>query len=89
MARKYAHELHANEILLLAYYIAAANIEVTYRDLMRSDAPPAGGEETDPAQAGYTPFDGIVLADTFQMTEDGDTLDESCSWPTTSGPGSS
>ena len=32
---------------------------------------------SDPAQAGYTPFDGIVLADTFQMTEDGDTLDQS------------
>ena len=77
LARKYAGELHANEILLLAYYIAAANIEVTYRDLMRSDAPPAGGEESDPAQAGYTPFDGIVLADTFQMTEDGDMLDQS------------
>ena len=77
LARKYASELHANEILLLAYYIAAANIEVTYRDLMRSDAPPAGGDESDPAQAGYTPFDGIVLADTFQMTEDGDTLDQS------------
>ena len=77
LARKYAHELHANEILLLAYYIAAANIEVTYRDLIRSDAPPASGEEGDPAQAGYTPFDGIVLADTFQMTEDGDMLDQS------------
>ena len=77
LARKYAGELHANEILLLAYYIAAANIEVTYRDLIRSDAPPASGEEGDPAQAGYTPFDGIVLTDTFQMTEDGDTLDQS------------
>lgn len=77
LARKYAHELHANEILLLAYYIAAANIEVTYRDLMRSDAPPASGDESDPAQARYTPFDGIVLADTFQMTEDEDTLDQS------------
>ena len=29
LARKYAHELHANEILLLAYYIAAVNIETT------------------------------------------------------------
>jgi len=77
LARKYAGELHANEILLLAYYIAAANIEVTYRDLMRGDAPPAGDDESDPAQAGYMPFDGIVLADTFQMTEDGDTLDQS------------
>ena len=77
LARKYAGELHANEILLLAYYIAAANIEVTYRDLIRSDAPLASGDVSDPAQAGYTPFDGIVLADTFQMTEDGDTLDQS------------
>ena len=77
LARKYARELHANEILLLAYYIAAANIEVTYRDLMRSDAPPASSDESDPAQAGYTPFDGIVLADTFQMTEDEDALDQS------------
>jgi len=77
LARKYASELHANEILLLAYYIAAANIEVTYRDLMRANTPPASSDESDPAQAGYTPFDGIVLADTFQMTEDGDMLDQS------------
>lgn len=27
------NELHASEILLLAYYIACANIEVAYRDL--------------------------------------------------------
>ena len=80
LARKYASELHANEILLLAYYIAAANIEVTYRDLVRDDAPPAvadDGDSADPAQAGYTPFNGIVLTDTFQMTEDGGTLDQS------------
>ncbi|MDR1078608.1 MAG: DEAD/DEAH box helicase family protein, partial [Propionibacteriaceae bacterium] len=63
LARKYATELHANEILLLAYYIAAANIEVTYHSL----AGQTDGE--------YTPFEGIVLADTFQMTEVGDTLD--------------
>lgn len=60
LARKYAGELHANEIMLLAYYVAAINIEATYHGVM-------GGE--------YTPFEGIVLADTFQMTEDGDTLD--------------
>ena len=35
LARKYANELHANEILLLAYYIAAVNIETTYQDLIR------------------------------------------------------
>jgi predicted helicase len=30
--RKYRHELHANEIVLLAYYIAAINIENAYHD---------------------------------------------------------
>ena len=65
LARKYTSEIHANEILLLAYYIAAINIEATYHGL-RAVADP---------DAGYEPFTGIVLADTFQMTEDGDTLD--------------
>src|SRR5699024_9519688 len=60
LARKYANELHANEIMLLAYYIAAINIEATYHGL-------TGGD--------YEPFNGMVLADTFQMSEDGDTLD--------------
>lgn len=65
LVRKYTSELHANEILLLAYYIAAINIEATLHGLLK-DADP---------EAGYLPFEGIVLADTFQMTEDGDTLD--------------
>jgi len=65
LARKYTTELHANEILLLAYYIAAINIEATYHGLLT---------QTDP-EAGYEPFTGIVLTDTFQMTEHGDTLD--------------
>ncbi|WP_237143161.1 N-6 DNA methylase, partial [Sediminivirga luteola] len=60
LARKYAHELHANEIMLLAYYIAAINIEATYHGLVEGD---------------YRPFEGIVLGDTFQMTEDGNTFD--------------
>jgi predicted helicase len=60
LARKYAHELHANEIMLLAYYIAAVNIEATYHGIVGGD---------------YAPFEGIVLTDTFQMTEHGDTLD--------------
>ncbi|MCF8786252.1 DEAD/DEAH box helicase [Rhodococcus ruber] len=64
LARKYAEELHANEILLLAYYIAAVNIETTYHALTSSDS-----------AATYEPFEGIVLADTFQITEDGDSLD--------------
>ncbi|WP_063054754.1 DEAD/DEAH box helicase [Nocardia salmonicida] len=64
LARKYANELHANEIMLLAYYIAAVNIESTYHAIV--------GKE---AAAEYVPFEGIVLADTFQITEDGDSLD--------------
>ncbi|GAA4375842.1 DEAD/DEAH box helicase [Paeniglutamicibacter cryotolerans] len=73
LLRKYTHELHANELLLMAYYIAAINIEATVHGLLRDHAIAAG---TDPDAVGYAPFDGIVLTDTFQMTEDGDTLDE-------------
>ncbi len=63
--RKYHHELHANEILLLAYYIAAVNIETTYQDLR--------GQLGDPGD--YEPFPGLILTDTFQSWEDGDQLD--------------
>ena len=55
LERKYRHELHANDLVLLAYYIAAINIEATYHSL-------AGGE--------YLPFEGICLTDTFQLYED-------------------
>lgn len=61
--RKYTQELHANEISLLAYYVAAVNIEATFHGLHEQ-----GSDR-------YTPFDGIVLTDTFQMHEDDDTLD--------------
>ncbi|MDZ4232382.1 MAG: N-6 DNA methylase, partial [Dietzia sp.] len=64
LARKYASEIHANEIMLLAYYIAAVNIETTYHAI-------AGHTDT----ADYEPFPGIVLADTFQIHEHGDELD--------------
>lgn len=60
LAYKYRYELHANELVLLAYYVAAINIEETYHDL-------AGGD--------YVPFEGIVLTDTFQMNEADDELD--------------
>lgn len=68
LARKYAHELHANEMLLLAYYIAAVNIETTYQDAIR------GSIDLD---APYEPFPGLVLTDTFQSYEPGDRLDDS------------
>lgn len=60
---KYVNELHANEIILLSYYIAAINIEAVFDEI--------NGEELD-----YEPFEGIVLTDTFQSTEMEDTLDD-------------
>lgn len=72
LLRKYTQELHANEILLMAYYIAAINIEATFHALQQDTA---AASAQDPASIGYEPFDGIVLTDTFQMTEDGDVLD--------------
>lgn len=55
--RKYTQELHANEIVLLAYYIAAINIENAFHDQIEQQ------------ELEYTPFDGIVLTDTFQLGE--------------------
>lgn len=52
---KYTSEIHCNEIVLLAYYIAAVNIEETYHELSRSE--------------NYVPFEGIVLTDTFELAE--------------------
>ena len=45
-------ELHANEIVLLAYYIASVNIETAFQGA---------------TDAEYQPFDGICLTDTFAM----------------------
>jgi predicted helicase len=59
LARKYANEIHGNEILLLAYYIACVNIETTYQDLT--------GKVED--------FPGLVLTDTFQSWEPDDRPD--------------
>jgi predicted helicase len=58
LAHKYKNEIHANEIVLLAYYIATVNIENAYHDVVG---------ETD-----YTAFEGICLTDTFQLGETDD-----------------
>lgn len=55
MERKYRNEIHCNEIVLLAYYIADVNIEAVYHDLMKPDH--------------YVNYDGICLTDTFQLAE--------------------
>jgi len=53
--RKFKTEIHANEIVLLAYYIACINIEAVYDDLVKDNQ--------------YQSFDGMVLTDTFQLYE--------------------
>lgn len=66
LERKFTSELHANEIVLLAYYIAAVNIEYAYH----LERMAAGVREP------YQPFEGIVLTDTFQLTEGRGALEE-------------
>lgn len=68
LPRKYKHELHANELVLLAYYIAAVNIENAYHDAMLQNTPLRGELEGVQATA-YESFDGICLTDTFQLGE--------------------
>lgn len=58
---KYKNEIHANEIVLLAYYIAAINIEQVYHSIMGGD---------------YESFDGICLTDTFALYEKNDLVGE-------------
>ena len=57
LERKYRQELHANELVLLAYYIAAVNIEEVFRGRHGEDS-------------GYEPFNGIVLTDTFNLNKE-------------------
>ena len=65
------HEIHANEIVLLAYYIAAINIESVYHALLSEHSVNTQENSTD-----YQPFEGICLTDTFQMYEKEDLVDE-------------
>lgn len=62
LLRKYTNEIHANEIVLLAYYIASVNIENAYHDATIDPNDGIGKEN-------YLPFEGIVLTDTFQLGE--------------------
>ena len=53
LEEKYRHELHCNEVMLLPYYIASLNIEQEFFQRTRT----------------YLPFEGIALADTFELLE--------------------
>ena len=61
MVRKYTREIHANELVLLAYYIADVNIESVFQEVC--------------PQSEYLPYDGICLTDTFQLGENSDEED--------------
>ena len=50
---KYRHALHCNEVMLLPYYIASLNIEQEFFERTGT----------------YLPFEGIALADTFELLE--------------------
>ncbi|MDE0041061.1 MAG: N-6 DNA methylase, partial [Candidatus Poribacteria bacterium] len=62
LERKYREEIHANEIVLLAYYIAAINIETVFHSMARWED--------------YLPFEGICLTDTFALHEGEDLLSD-------------
>jgi predicted helicase len=53
LGRKYRSEIHANEITLLAYYIASINIENAFHDAI--------------GHSKYQQFEGICFTDTFQL----------------------
>src|SRR5690554_1568588 len=74
LPEKYKNEIHANELVLLAYYIAAINIEATYHGILTGNL---SGENDDLIfEPEYEPFNGICLTDTFQMGEKTDLIDE-------------
>lgn len=58
---KYTNEIYANEIVLLSYYIAAINIEETYKEVSQTNE--------------YIPYEGIVFTDTFETTENENIID--------------
>lgn len=63
LLHKYESELFANEIVLLAYYIASANIENAFFYALEKD------KEHDSTKKEYKEFTGISLTDTFELYE--------------------
>ena len=87
LRRKYAKEIFANEIVLLAYYIATVNIENAFHDCISDfsvsskeakfqdyNYPMVADSKTPKwnVETAYTPFGGICLTDTFQLGETDD-----------------
>ncbi len=55
LTKKYQNEIHSNEIVLLAYYIAGINIESAFHQVLKPNS--------------YSEYKGMVLTDTFQLYE--------------------
>lgn len=51
--QKYRHDMYANELMLLAYYVATVNVETTYSSMRKGGA--------------YVPFEGMSYADTLAL----------------------
>jgi predicted helicase len=73
LAHKYKNEIHCNEIVLLAYYIAAINIESVYHALIHDTK---GNDGAEVGEHAYEPFEGICLTDTFQLYEKDDLISD-------------
>jgi predicted helicase len=73
LAHKYKNEIHCNEIVLLAYYIAAINIEAVYHAIVNEHQ---GNDDKAVEEHAYEPFEGICLTDTFQLYEKDDLISE-------------
>lgn len=58
LERKYRSEIHCNEMVLLAYYVADVNIESVFHELTKRES--------------YLPYNRICLTDTFQLAENKD-----------------
>ncbi len=73
---KYHNEIFANEIVLLAYYIASINMENAFHHIMHAyhqgkDYPKT--PENQKLKPRYEAFEGITLTDTFNMFENDNT----------------
>jgi predicted helicase len=53
LTEKYKHDLYANELILLAYYVATVNIETTYSKVAKTTK--------------YVPFEGMNYTDTLRL----------------------
>jgi len=69
LKKKYTQDLWANEIMLLAYYIATVNIEIAYHEATEDPDDGIGKEN-------FLHYQRILLTDTFEMIEQPEYFDQ-------------